>query len=297
MSDDLTKKDRTWLLPESSKAQFGSGLYLVATPIGNLGDITLRALDALEAADIVLCEDTRVSGKLLAHFGIKAKLGVYNDHSREDDRTRIIGSIRSGSMVALISDAGTPLVSDPGYKLVRACQDADLPVTALPGANAPLTALQLSGLPSDHFVFAGFLPSKQGQRQKALARWGAVDVPLIVFESGKRLCAALEDIASVLGARDVVVARELTKRHEEVRRGAIGDLIAHYTDEAAPKGEIVLVIAAADKEALSEADVDAALREALQSMPTKKAAAHVAQATGLSKSALYDRVLALKDES
>lgn len=296
MSDYSTKKDpigedRGWLLPEGKKQHMKPGLYLVATPIGNLSDITLRALDVLSMADVIACEDTRVSGKLLSHYGMKKPLMVYNDHSDQAQRSKILGKINEGQIVALISDAGTPLVSDPGYKLVRECLDSGLHVTSLPGANAPLSALQLSGLPSDAFCFLGFLPSKQGARQKLLQKWAGVDAALIAFESGGRLLKALEDIAEVLGARQVVVARELTKLHEDLKTGTAAELLALY--DGPPKGEIVLVIAPGDAAVLSEDEVDILLKEALKDNGTKEAAAHVAAQTGLSKKDLYQRALGL----
>jgi 16S rRNA (cytidine1402-2'-O)-methyltransferase len=291
MPEDHTKKERPWLLPPAQKKTLKPGLYLVATPIGNLGDVTLRALDVLSAANLIVCEDTRVAGKLVSHFGISNKLLPYNDHNAGEQRARILKTIQDGGCVALISDAGTPLISDPGYKLVQACLEAELYVSAVPGANAVLTALQLSGLPSDAFCFIGFLPNKSGARKKELARWKDTPATLISYETAPRLIDALEDIRNVLGEREVAVVRELTKLFEEVRRGPISQVIDHYKVKGEPKGEIVLVIGAGAAKKFSEDDVRKILSRALKSMSTKEAAAHVAEETGWVKKKLYDLAL------
>ena len=199
--DHTNEKKRAWLLPALTKTKLSPGLYLVATPIGNLGDITVRALDTLAAADVVLCEDTRVSGKLMSAYGLSKKLMTYNDHATQDLRDKVVRMIGDGQVVALISDAGTPLISDPGYKLVQACQGGNVPVTTLPGANAPLSALQLSGMPSDAFCFIGFLPAKSMARQAMLRQWAHIEGTLIAFESAQRLQKTLADIKDELGAR------------------------------------------------------------------------------------------------
>jgi 16S rRNA (cytidine1402-2'-O)-methyltransferase len=291
MSDKISEKEQGWLLPQSRKNNVTPGLYLVATPIGNLGDITLRALDVLAAADHVVCEDTRVSGKLLSYFGIKKPLMPYNDHNAAKQRDKIIDMLNDKKIVALISDAGTPLVSDPGYKLVRECVEQDIAVTSLPGANAPLTALQLSGLPSDAFSFIGFLPNKTAARKKALAEWKDVHGTLIAFETGPRLFESLKDIHETLGDRDVAVARELTKLHEEIARGPVSELVSQYEDKE-PKGEIVIIIGRGEKAAMDEAHIEKELKKALKTMSTKEAAAHVAELADRPRKEIYE--LALK---
>ncbi|MCB9989644.1 MAG: 16S rRNA (cytidine(1402)-2'-O)-methyltransferase [Rhodospirillales bacterium] len=271
------------------------GLYLIATPIGNLRDMSLRALDTLAAADAVLCEDSRMTGKLLQMFGLKKKMMVYNDHSDEAQRGGVIKMLAEGRALALVSDAGMPLISDPGYKLVRDCLDRGLSVTSVPGANAPLTALQLSGLPTDKFSFLGFMPAKTEGRKKMLTAWKNVPGTLVLFESGPRLAASLADMAAVLGDRPAAVVRELTKMHEEVRRGALAALAAGYEAEDAPRGEIVVVIGEAAATDWDDAALDDELRAALATMRIKDAAAFVADKTGLQKTKLYDRALALRD--
>jgi 16S rRNA (cytidine1402-2'-O)-methyltransferase len=264
----------------------------VATPIGNLRDITLRALDVLGAADLVVCEDTRVSGKLMQAYGIKARLLPYNDHNAEKQRGPVIEKLSAGGRVALISDAGTPLVSDPGYKLVRDCLDLGIAVTAVPGANAVLPALQLSGLPCDRFTFAGFAPPKSAARREWLR--GLADAPgtLVIYETGPRLAASLADMAATLGAnRPAAVVREITKMFEESRRGTLESLAADYVDAAAPRGEIVVVVGAGVAVAATAAQVDDMLRTALAAMSVRDAAAHVATATGLPKKQIYERAL------
>lgn len=272
-----------------------AGLYLVATPIGNLRDISLRALDVLGAADVLLCEDTRMTRKLLGALGVDApKMLAYNDHSDDALRAKVMGMFEGGKVVALVSDAGMPLVSDPGYKLVRSCVEEGYYVTSLPGASAPLLALQLSGFPSDKFCFIGFLPPKSGARQKLLQDWKFVPGTLIAFETAPRLLNALEDIALVMGdGRGVAVARELTKFYEEIKRGTVRALIEMYRSDGLPKGEIVLVIGPPEAENLSEGDVEARLKSALALMKTKEAAAFVAQETGWSRKDVYEMALRL----
>ena len=277
-----------------------AGLHIVATPIGNMADITLRALDVLRAADLIACEDTRVTGKLTARYGIATRRFAYNDHNAEQVRPLLLERLRRGERVALVSDAGTPLVSDPGYKLVRAVIEEKLPVTFVPGAAAPLAALALSGLPADRFLFAGFPPPRQAARRTLLAELAAVPATLILFESPHRLADSLADMADVLGERRAVVARELTKRHEEVRRDTLAALARHYAASGAPKGEIVVVIAppdvAAQEAAEGEATLDARLRTALAGASLRDAAAAVAAATGLPRRQVYARALALMAE-
>jgi len=268
------------------------GLYIVATPIGNLGDVTRRAIDVLSRCDAIACEDTRVTGKLFRLLGISKPLWRYDDHSGERDRARLIEAMRTQA-VALVSDAGTPLVSDPGYRLVREARAAGVTVTSLPGPSAPVVALTLSGLPSDRFLFAGFLPSKDKARDETLAELSGVRATLVFFETAPRLTKSLEAIGKVLPGREVAVARELTKLHEECRSGTPGELGAHYSAHP-PKGEMVLLVGPPPEKAASEADADALLREALVNEKPSQAAAHVAKATGLDRKALYARALELK---
>jgi 16S rRNA (cytidine1402-2'-O)-methyltransferase len=271
------------------------GLHVVATPIGNLGDITLRALRVLAAADFILCEDTRVTVKLTRHFGIGAPLRPYHDHNAARVRPAIVEALRRGAAVALVSDAGTPLVSDPGFKLVEAAIAEGVPVEAVPGPSAALAALTVSGLPSDRFLFAGFLPSRAGARRETLAALAAVPASLIFYESPKRLVASLQAMAETLGDRPAAVARELTKLHEEIRRGRLNALAVEHAAEQPPRGEIVVVVGPPEPDVTPAGDeLDALLIEALASAPVKQAAGVVAAATGLPRRELYARALALK---
>lgn len=273
------------------------GLHVTSTPIGHLGDISLRAVNALAAADEILCEDTRVTGKLLQRYGIGTRLVSYHDHNAAKLRPRILAGLEAGKALVLVSDAGTPLVSDPGFKLARAVIEAGLPLHVIPGASAPLAALTLSGLPSDRFMFAGFLPEKQGERRRVLAELKAVPATLIFFESPRRIAAALADIAEVLGSRPVAVARELTKLYEEAVRGEPLDVARVLAGRETVKGEITLVVAPPGDAAAPEPEaIDQALREAAATMPAGKAAALVAQRFSLAKKELYDRLLVLKDK-
>ena len=257
------------------------GLYIVATPIGNLGDVTRRSADVLARCDAVACEDTRVTRKLLRHLGISRPLWRYDDHSAPEDRARLLDSMRERA-VALVSDAGTPLVSDPGYKLVREARAAGVAVTSLPGPSAPVTALTLSGLPSDRFLFAGFLPARDKARAEMLAELANVRATLVFFEAAPRLTKSLEAIGEVLPGREVAVARELTKLYEECRTGTAAELAAHYSANP-PRGEIVLLVGPPAETETSEADADALLRAALATEKPSQAAAQVARATGLDR--------------
>lgn len=272
------------------------GLHLVATPIGNLGDVTLRALWVLREADRILCEDTRVTGKLLARYGITGTLEPYHDHNADRVRPAVLARLRRGEKLALVSDAGTPLVSDPGYRLVRDALAEGLPITAAPGPSAAITALTLSGLPPDVFLFAGFLPPRRAARQKALAAWRDLAATLIFYEGPSRLAEALADIAEVVGDRDAAVARELTKLHEEIRRGPVSVLAAHYREAGAPRGEVVIVVGPPDADAapLSEVEINRRLAAALDRLSLRDAAALVADETGLPRRDLYRRALALQ---
>jgi 16S rRNA (cytidine1402-2'-O)-methyltransferase len=270
-------------------------LYLVATPIGNAGDITVRALQTLRSVNAIACEDTRTSGRLLQRLGISAPLLPYHEHNAAQMRPQLLARMAAGEAIALISDAGTPLISDPGYKLVRAAQEQGLHITHLPGANAALTGLVLSGLPCDRFLFAGFLPNRSTARRTALTELKAVTATLVLYESPQRLAECLADAADVLGGgREAAVARELTKLFEEVRRGTVSSLAAHYTAAGPPKGEVVLVIGPplADAEPAGD-DLDRMLRQALQTMSIRDAAASVASASGLPRRQIYARALEL----
>jgi 16S rRNA (cytidine1402-2'-O)-methyltransferase len=274
--------------------ELAAGLCLVATPIGNLGDITLRALWVLRSVDRILCEDTRVTGKLLARYGIAKPLDPYHDHNADRVRPGILDALRRGEKLALVCDAGTPLVSDPGFKLVRAALAENLPVTAAPGPSAAMTALILSGLPPDGFLFAGFLPPRRPARRRALVEWARVAATLVFFEGPSRLAAALADMRDVLGDRDAAVARELTKRHEELRRGPLSGLAEHYRESGAPRGEVVVVVGPPTPAAADAADVDLRLRELLGSASLRDAVGRLADETGLARRALYRRALALR---
>jgi len=271
-----------------------SGLYIVATPIGNLGDMTRRGIDTLERCDAVACEDTRVTGKLLKYLGISKPLWRYDDHSGENDRARLIDAMRTRA-VALASDAGTPLVSDPGFRLVREVKAAGIAVTSIPGPSAPVVALTLSGLPSDRFLFAGFLPAKDKARREVLEELAGLRATLVFFETAPRLAKSLEAIDEVLPGRELSVARELTKLHEECRTGSAAELIAHYQAHP-PRGEIVLLIGPPDDRASSPLDADALLRQALATEKPSQAAAQVSKVTGLDRKALYARALELRGE-
>lgn len=269
------------------------GLYIVATPIGNLADITLRALAVLDRADLVYCEDTRHSRTLLSHYGISRGLRAYHEHNAEGERPRIVAAVREGRSVALISDAGTPLVSDPGYKLVRELAEAGLMVTGLPGASAVTAALAMAGLPTDAFLFAGFLPTRAGARKTRLGELKAVPATLVFFEAPSRLAEALADMREVLGAREAVVAREISKLHEEARRGSLEDLVA-WSQASEPRGEIVVLVAPGAPETVSEDDVRKRLAELLAEMSVRDAAKAVAETMGIAKARAYDLALAVK---
>jgi len=277
-------------------ASLEAGLHLVATPIGNLGDVTLRALSALAAADVVLCEDTRVSSRLLERYSIKATMKPYHEHNAEAVRPAIIEALKNGSAYVLISDAGVPLVSDPGYRLVRACVDAGLKVHSLPGASSTLTALTLSGLPSDAFTFIGFLPQKEKARLDHLAKFSAVPSTLIAFESPHRVLDALADIHEVFPNRIIALCRELTKLHEEVLRGSAAEIRDVLEKRESVRGEIVLVIAPPTDEAepVTDNEIESAISIALQDHSASKAASLVSKEFGLPKEDIYARILRRK---
>jgi 16S rRNA (cytidine1402-2'-O)-methyltransferase len=275
-------------------ARLSPGLHVVATPIGNLGDITLRALQALAGADVIACEDTRITHKLLERYGIATPLTPYHEHNAAKARPLLLRRLAEGGAIALVSDAGTPLISDPGYKLVCAARDAGHTVTALPGASAVLTALAAAGLPTDRFLFAGFLPPKQAARRARIAELARVPATLVLFESGPRLGGSLADLAAGLGPeREAALCRELTKLHEEFRRGDLASLAAAYVQDA-PRGEIVLIIAPpGEPEAASAAETETLLRQALARVSLKDAVGEVAEATGLPRREVYQQALAL----
>jgi len=272
----------------------------VATPIGHARDISLRALDVLRAADLVACEDTRVSAKLFTLYGIHTTSLAYHDHNAAQMRPRLLRALQEGKIVALISDAGTPLIADPGYRLVQEAVAAGHYVTAVPGAAAPVMALTLSGLPSDRFLFAGFLPERSAERRRVLRELGAVPATLVFFDSPRRVAASLADAVSVLGDRSAAVARELTKLFEEIRRGSLQELAAHYAQADTPKGEIVLLIGPPNADAASDPTpeaIDAALRKAMADSSLKQAVADVAAELGLKRRDVYARALRLRDET
>lgn len=272
------------------------GLYIIATPIGNLGDITLRALETLRAVDEVLAEDTRVARRLLDAHNIHAKLSPYHDHNGAKRRPEILQKLSQGAAIALVSDAGTPMVSDPGWKLSRDALDAGYKVIPLPGASALLAGLVASGLPSDRFMFCGFLPPKSGARKKTAGALMAVPSTLIFYESGPRLTDCLTDLADSLGGtREAAVARELTKLFEETRRGTLSELASHYLEHGPPKGEIVILVGPPMETEVDEETIDAALIEAMKSQSVKQASSEIAEMFGLPKRNVYQRALALKD--
>jgi len=271
------------------------GLYLVSTPIGNLGDMSIRGLETLAGADLIACEDTRVSRVLLNRYGIATRPYAYHEHNAERVGPKLMAALEAGKSVALISDAGTPLISDPGYRLSQTAIEVDVPVIPIPGASAPMAALVASGLPSDAFLFAGFLPSKDKARRDRLASFATTEATLMFFESPNRLAACLKSAADVLGAeRPAAVCRELTKAYEEVRRGTLGELAAQYQGEAV-RGEIVLVIGPGSTPLPSEDDVDALLAKLNADLPAGKAATEAARLTGFPRKELYQRLLAMKD--
>ncbi|MCC6949317.1 MAG: 16S rRNA (cytidine(1402)-2'-O)-methyltransferase [Bradyrhizobiaceae bacterium] len=279
----------------AEKVELEPGLHVVATPIGNLSDVTLRALSVLASADLVLCEDTRVTRRLLDHYGLRPSLLAYHEHNAAAVRPRVLARLETGAAVALVSDAGTPLISDPGYKLVEAAIAAGHRIFPIPGASALLAALVAAGLPTDRFLFDGFLPAKAGQRKTRIAELTTIPATLILYESGPRLAASLADLAAALGERPAAVCRELTKTFEEVRRGTLDALAAHYEEAGPPKGEIVIVVGPPGGEAptVSTDTLDAKLNAALLRFSLKDAVDAVAGETGLKRRDVYQRALAL----
>lgn len=282
--------------PPPKDQDLAPGLYIVATPIGNLRDITLRALDVLAQADLVLAEDTRITGKLLGAYGLKKPLERYDEHAAERARPKILAALAQGGRVALVSDAGTPLVSDPGYRLVNEVLEAGAKVWPIPGASALLAALTVAGLPTDRFMFVGFPPTKAQARRSFFEDLTAARATLIFYESGPRLAASLADMATVFGPRPAAVSRELTKLFETTIRGPLDALAADPRLDS-PKGELVVLVGPPAEELATEADADLALSEALTRMGPSEAAAQVAKALGLDRRSLYRRALALKGVS
>lgn len=282
----------------AEKSSLPPGLYVVATPIGNLGDISQRAIDTLRCVDVVACEDTRVTGVLLQRFAIATPMTPYHDHNADRVRPAIMARMKAGEAVALVSDAGTPLISDPGYKLVRDCAEAGIPAIPLPGPSALLAALAVAALPTDRVLFNGFLPPKSGARREALMAIKSLRATLVFYESPRRLAECLADMSAVLGDREAAMCRELTKLHEEVRRGTLATLAAAYASEQTPKGEVVLVVAGAagEQAAADDAAIDRLLREAFATMSLRDAAATVALALNQPRREVYARALALAKE-
>ena len=283
------------MLEDAALRPLAAGLYIVATPIGNLADITIRAITTLARADVVYCEDTRHSRTLMTHFGLVAPLKAYHEHNADAARPEILAALARGSRIALIADAGTPLISDPGYKLVQAVLAAGFTVTSAPGVSAVITALAQSGLPTDTFLFAGFLPPKQAARKTRLQELAAIPATLALYEAPSRVARCLADIADVMGTRAVVVLRELTKLHEETRAGTAAELAAYFAD-AEPRGEFVIVIAPPHAVAANDADIRVRLEAALATMSVRDAAEAVATACGVPRSRVYDLALTLKRE-
>lgn len=281
------------VLPALNETPLASGLYVVATPIGNLRDITLRALDVLAQADLVLCEDTRVTGKLLHAYGISAKLERHDEHAAERARPRALAALAEGKRVVLVSDAGTPLISDPGYRLVREASAEGYAVIPIPGASALIAGLSAAGLPTDRFLFAGFPPPKSAARRTFLEELAGIRTTLVFYEGGSRLADSLSDMVSVLGDREAVVCRELTKLYETIYRGPLSALAADPGLDA-PRGEIVILVGPGRETEASAADADAALADALTRLKPAEAASEVAKALGLSRRDLYRRAMELK---
>src|SRR5216684_9229279 len=276
----------------------GPGLYLVATPIGNLGDITLRALQTLSGVDIIACEDTRITRRLTERFGIAAELKPYHEHNAAIARPKILGRLAQGAAIALVSDAGTPLISDPGFKLVREACAAGHSVIALPGPSSVLTALSVAALPTDRFFFEGFLPPKETARRARLIELSRIDATLVMFESGNRVQATLRDLADIMGARDAALCREMTKMHEEIRRAPVSEL-ALAADTLETRGEFVLVIGppAAGAQIMAGDDLDGVLRYQLQRGSVKDAVAHAVELSGRPRREIYARALELAKET
>ena len=282
-------------LGDFAAKELAPGLYLTATPIGHARDVSLRALEVLAGVELIAAEDTRVTSKLLAIHGIQKSLAPYNDHNAARERPRLLGKLKAGGRIALVSDAGTPLVSDPGYKLVRAAIEEGITIHAVPGASAALAGLMLSGLPSDRFLFAGFLSAKAGERKTVLEELKGVQATLIFFESAQRLGESLAAMEGVFGMRTAAVAREMTKLHEEVRRGTLAELAAHYARAPAPKGEVTLLVGPPHRAEADMGKIDMALDAALPFMPLKAASDMIAALLDMPRKEIYARGLEKKN--
>ena len=271
-------------------------MIVTATPIGNLGDITVRALETLQQVDIIACEDTRITRRLLRRYDIDTPTFIYHEHNAERVRPRLVARLLEGDSVALVSDSGTPLISDPGFKLVRAAVDAGIPVTTLPGPTAMIAALTVGGLPTDRFMFAGFLPNRSAARRRALEGLRALDATLVFYESPRRLAGTLADMAEALGSREAAVARELTKRYEEVVRGPLGDLARRAAKVPPPRGEIVILVGPPTEWKFGERELDDALRQALAQFSLRDAVDQVVADTGMPRRYIYRRALELEKQ-
>ena len=279
--------------PTKSAKSLQPGLYITATPIGNLADITYRAVNVLNCVDLILCEDTRVSAKLLSHYEISTKCIAYHDHNAARVRPQVLEKLKSGAAIALISDAGTPLISDPGFKLVREAADLGIEILSVPGPSSPIAALSIAGLPSDRFLFLGFLPAKTHARRQVLSEVSGINSTLVFLETGPRLIKMLRDVIDVLGPRRGVVAREMTKLYEEVSRGTIDQLIEKFSEVARVKGEIVVIIEPPAEKSFEADEIDGLILEHLHSTSLKETAAKVAEITGIAKRKIYTRALSL----
>jgi 16S rRNA (cytidine1402-2'-O)-methyltransferase len=300
MSDSVQRRSPHFVVAGASfeAPTAAPGLHVVATPIGNLRDVTLRALEVLAGVSVIACEDTRVTRRLTSHYGIMTPLTPYHDHNAATARPKLLERLEHGDAIALVSDAGTPLISDPGYRLVRAAREAGYPVTTIPGPSSGIAALAVAGLATDRFLFDGYLPTKSSERRARISELAGIPATLVLFETGPRLAAALTELAAGLGAREAAICRELTKLHEEVRRGELATLAAEVADAPPLRGEIVLVIAPPPRHA-SQPDahqLDEALRAALGRVSVKDAVAEVAAITGLARRDVYRRALALRQE-
>ncbi len=273
-----------------------AGLYIVATPIGNLGDITVRALEVLKAADVIVCEDSRVTGKLLSHYNINTSMVLYNDHSSDNERKKILKWVQDGRVVALVSDAGTPLISDPGYKLVRAMQETGLYVTTIPGASSVTAALTIAGMPTDRFFFQGFLPAKKQARTATLKKVAEINATLVIFERGSRVPATLKEMQQFFDRREIAIVREITKLYEEARRDNLSDLIAFYKTNPAPKGEVVIVVHPPIKQETTQEEINRLLLEALKTQSVKSASTKISRQLNLPRKQIYSRALRLRED-
>ncbi len=279
----------------NTKCKYLPGLSLIATPIGNLGDITLRAIETLKSVDFIACEDTRHTRKLLTHYGISSNLLTYHEHNAQKMRPYLLKLLTAEKSVALVSDAGTPLIADPGYKLVQDCYQHEIAVTHIPGPCSPIVALTLSGFPGDRFCFAGFLPPKSKARQSFLLQFGAIHGSLIFFESPRRLLASLQDMQTVWGDVEVAMVRELTKKFEEVRRAKLSELVQDLTNQGGVKGEVILVVDGRSLASPEQIQLDALLNMLLPKLSLKESVEFVVCATGLGKRTVYHRALEIQE--